>query len=171
MSGKKEHKMGGRKYRQEKKWKLSEEDQGVDKRARKDQHTTETPPVAMPPQEQMKKDEEGESSSHRTTRTPPTDKKRWILTFDKCWNWYESVQIDDINWCHHMLTWLVWTMCQTCMNWHESNTQMVDPTQEPCNEKYIMYWCELVQINNTLWTCTLGQSPNKGKEKIINYNK
>ena len=36
----------------------------MDKRARKDQHTMEMPPVAMTPQEQMKKkDKEGESSS------------------------------------------------------------------------------------------------------------
>ena len=64
MSGKKEHKKGGKPYRQEKKWKLSEEDQGVDKRVRKNQHTTEMPPVAMtPPEEMKKKDDEGESSS------------------------------------------------------------------------------------------------------------
>ena len=64
MSGKKEHKKGGKQYRQEKKQKLSKEDQGVDKRARKDQHTVEMPPIAMTLQEQMqKKDKEGESSS------------------------------------------------------------------------------------------------------------
>ena len=55
MSGKKEHKRCGKQYRQEKKQKLSEEDQGVDKRARKDQHKMEIPLEGMPLQEQMKR--------------------------------------------------------------------------------------------------------------------
>ena len=67
MSGKKEHKKGDKPYRQEKKWKLSEEDQGVDKRVRKNQHTKTngdaTSSHDTAPEEMKKKDDEGESSS------------------------------------------------------------------------------------------------------------
>ena len=63
MSGKKEHKKGGKQYRQERKQRLSEEDPGSDKRAKKDQQRTEAPQVTMTPQEETgKKDKEYESS-------------------------------------------------------------------------------------------------------------